>query len=75
MPTPRQSFKAKLQNREIVTGTGINQPSASLAEFMAAQGFDQIFIDCEHAGPGIETVVEMARARRRSCARGRASRA
>lgn len=64
MPTPRQIFKAKLANLETVTGVGVNQPSPGLVEFLANQGFDQIFIDCEHAGPGIESVVEMARAAR-----------
>jgi 4-hydroxy-2-oxoheptanedioate aldolase len=64
MSTPRQTFKAKLANLEPVTGIGANQSSAALVEFLAQQGFDQIFIDCEHAGPGIETVIEMARAAR-----------
>ena len=47
------SLKIKLASGEVALMVNPNHPSPSLTEFIALQGFDAIFIDCEHgmAGP------------------------
>jgi 4-hydroxy-2-oxoheptanedioate aldolase len=62
MTTPRQALKEKLAARAPVVGVGVDHPSTGLAEVLAHAGFDLVFIDCEHAGPGIERVADMVRA-------------
>src|SRR5476649_1450541 len=60
----RRALKTKLANRELVRGVLADFPSADLVASLARLGFDLIFIDCEHAGPDFETVVQMTRAAR-----------
>ncbi|HEX4077555.1 MAG TPA: aldolase/citrate lyase family protein [Rhizomicrobium sp.] len=62
MTNPRRRLKEKFARREMILGVSPDYPSAGLVEFLGRSGFDLIFIDCEHAGPGIENLVEMARA-------------
>jgi 4-hydroxy-2-oxoheptanedioate aldolase len=62
MTTPRQTLKRKLLQRELVVGVALDHPASSLAEHLAARGFDLVFIDCEHAGPGFERVPDLVRA-------------
>ncbi|MFT8243356.1 HpcH/HpaI aldolase family protein [Roseomonas sp. BN140053] len=62
MNPARGALKRKLARRERVLGVGVDYPSPALAERLAGAGFDLVFIDCEHGGPGIERVAEMARA-------------
>jgi 2-keto-3-deoxy-L-rhamnonate aldolase RhmA len=57
-------FKEKLRRDEVVVVLNPDHPSASLTEFVAALGFDGVFIDCEHGMAGIERVQEMCRAAR-----------
>jgi 4-hydroxy-2-oxoheptanedioate aldolase len=57
-------FKEKLQRDEVVVVVNPDHPSASLTEFVAALGFDGVFIDCEHGMATIERVQEMCRAAR-----------
>ena len=57
-------FKEKLGRDEVVVVLNPDHPSASLTEFVAALGFDGVFIDCEHGMAGIERVQEMCRAAR-----------
>jgi 2-keto-3-deoxy-L-rhamnonate aldolase RhmA len=61
MSTP---FKEKLKRDEVVVVLNPDHPSASLTEFVAALGFDGVFIDCEHGMAGIERVHDMCRAAR-----------
>jgi len=61
MTTP---FKEKLRRDEVVVVLNPDHPSASLTEFIAALGFDGVFIDCEHGMAGIERVQDMCRAAR-----------
>ncbi|HVZ17127.1 MAG TPA: aldolase/citrate lyase family protein [Terriglobales bacterium] len=62
MTSARVRLKEKLAKRELVVGVSPDYPSPGLVEFLGRAGFDLVFIDCEHAGPGIETLVEMVRA-------------
>jgi 2-keto-3-deoxy-L-rhamnonate aldolase RhmA len=62
--SPDRILKRKLADRRLVKGVRAEIPSADLVEFLAPLGFDFIFIDCEHAGPDFQTVVQMARAAR-----------
>jgi 4-hydroxy-2-oxoheptanedioate aldolase len=62
MTTPRDVLRAKLATRALVVGVGVDHPSTGLAEVLGRAGFDLVFIDCEHAGPGIERVADMVRA-------------
>jgi 4-hydroxy-2-oxoheptanedioate aldolase len=55
-------FKEKLSRGEIVVVVNPDHPSPSLTEFVAALGFDGIFIDCEHGMASVERVQEMCRA-------------
>lgn len=64
METPRKRIKAKLKNRELLIGVNPQFASSGLTEFIASQGVELIFIDCEHGGPDIERVSDMARAAR-----------
>jgi 4-hydroxy-2-oxoheptanedioate aldolase len=64
MNPARRRIKEKLARRELVIGISPVYPAPGLGEFLAARGFDMIFIDCEHAGPDIEGVGDMARAAR-----------
>jgi 4-hydroxy-2-oxoheptanedioate aldolase len=64
MTTARQHVHQKLASRQPTTCANPDYPSAALCEFLGNQGFDLIFIDCEHGGPGIERVVDMACAAR-----------
>jgi len=60
----RRALKSKLAERALVQGVLADFPSDDLVAALASLGFDLIFIDCEHGGPDIETVVRMARAAR-----------
>jgi 4-hydroxy-2-oxoheptanedioate aldolase len=62
MNAPRQTLKRKLQQRDLVVGVALDHPSPSLAEMLGGLGFDLVFIDCEHAGPGFERVPDLVRA-------------
>jgi len=62
MSSPRQTLKRKLRERDLVVGIALDHPSPSLAEVLGGLGFDLIFIDCEHAGPGFERVPDLVRA-------------
>jgi len=57
-------FKEKLRRDEVVIVVNPDHPSPSLTEFVAALGFDGVFIDCEHGMAGFERVQEMCRAAR-----------
>jgi 2-keto-3-deoxy-L-rhamnonate aldolase RhmA len=57
-------FKEKLLRDDVVVVLNPDHPSASLTEFVAALGFDGVFIDCEHGMAGIERVQDMCRAAR-----------
>jgi 2-keto-3-deoxy-L-rhamnonate aldolase RhmA len=57
-------FKEKLRRDDVVVVLNPDHPSASLTEFVAALGFDGVFIDCEHGMAGIERVQDMCRAAR-----------
>ena len=57
-------FKEKLRRDEVVVVVNPDHPSPSLTEFVAALGFDGVFIDCEHGMAGFERVQEMCRAAR-----------
>jgi 4-hydroxy-2-oxoheptanedioate aldolase len=58
----RRRLKEKLARRGRILGVGVVYPSTGLAETLALSGVDLVFIDCEHAGPGVETVADMVRA-------------
>ena len=58
------SLKIKLASGEVALMVNPNHPSPSLTEFIALQGFDAIFIDCEHGMAGPERVQDMCRAAR-----------
>jgi 4-hydroxy-2-oxoheptanedioate aldolase len=62
MSTPRQKLHRKLAQREKVVGVALDHPAPGLAEVLARCGFDLVFIDCEHAGPGFERVPDLVRA-------------
>ena len=57
-------FKEKLGRDEVVVVVNPDHPSPSLTEFVAALGFDGVFIDCEHGMAGFERVQDMCRAAR-----------
>jgi 4-hydroxy-2-oxoheptanedioate aldolase len=64
MTTARRRLKHKLAKREQVVGVVVDYASPGLVEFLGGLKFDVAFIDCEHAGPGIESVADMVRAAR-----------
>ena len=54
-------FKEKFQNQEVVIGTWIQIPSASICEIAAAQKLDWLAVDMEHTEIGYETLIDMFR--------------
>jgi 4-hydroxy-2-oxoheptanedioate aldolase len=56
----RREMHERLARRDIVTGCSVDQPSVALAGMLGRQGFDLVFIDTEHGGPGIERVGDLA---------------
>lgn len=60
----RMTLKDKLARGDVATMINPDHPSPSLVEFIAALGFDAVFIDCEHGMAGPERVQEMCRAAR-----------
>ena len=58
------TLKQKISAGELSLMINPNHPSPSFTEFIAAQGFDAIFIDCEHGMAGPERVQDMCRAAR-----------
>lgn len=58
------TLKEKIAAGELSLMINPNHPSPSFTEFIAAQGFDAIFIDCEHGMAGPERVQDMCRAAR-----------
>lgn len=65
MTALRQQLKDRLARRDFVIGINPSFPSTGLVEAVARR-FDVIFIDCENAGPDIETIPDLARAARAS---------
>jgi 4-hydroxy-2-oxoheptanedioate aldolase len=59
-----ERVKKSLADRSPVVWVNLQYPSIQLAEFLSLEGADVIFIDCEHGGPGIETVSNLAVATR-----------
>ena len=57
-------LKEKLASGGVALMVNPNHPSPSLTEFIASQGFDAIFIDCEHGMASPERVQDMCRAAR-----------
>lgn len=57
----RQQLKERLARRDFVIGINPSFPSTGLVETLARR-FDLIFIDCENAGPDVETIPDLARA-------------
>jgi 4-hydroxy-2-oxoheptanedioate aldolase len=62
MSTPRRALHGKLMARAPVAGVALDHPAPGLAEVLGRCGFDLVFIDCEHAGPGFERVPDLVRA-------------
>lgn len=58
------TFKQKLARGELALMINPDHPSPSLAEFVARQGFDALFIDCELGMAGPERVQELCMAAR-----------
>ena len=56
----RERARRKLEARQEVHGCSLDYPTTALAVDLARGGFDLIFIDCEHGGPGIERVQDLA---------------
>lgn len=60
--TPRKRVKQLLKDREMTIGVNPQYPSSDLVEFIASNGIDLLFIDCEHGGPDVERVSDVTRA-------------
>ncbi len=61
MPAMRKQLKERLARRDFVIGINPSFPATGLVEVLARR-FDLIFIDCENAGPDVETIPDLARA-------------
>ena len=57
----RQELKARLARRDHVIGIHPKFPSADLIAALAPR-FDYVFIDCENAGPDVESIPNLVRA-------------
>lgn len=64
MTSPAQRFKARLAAGERLILVNPDDVAAGLAQFIASNGADAIFIDCEHGAPSFLDVENMARATR-----------
>lgn len=64
MSSARETLKAKLAKREAVSGVVLNFSSSMLSLNLAKLGFDFIFVDCEHGGPDVGQVFDIALAAR-----------
>lgn len=63
MPSPRQRLKEKLARAEFTLGIHAKYSDADLVEAIAPH-CDFVFLDCENAGPDVETIPNLARAAR-----------
>lgn len=61
-PSPAEKLKSGLARREKLLVVNIDYSNASLVEFLARNGADVIFIDCEQGDTGIETIPDLVRA-------------
>lgn len=66
-PSTRAALRRRLRAGEAMAGCSLDYPTVQLA-FDLAPGFDILLIDCEHGGPGIETVPALVAAAR-ACGR------
>lgn len=57
----REALKSRLARRDLVIGIAPKFASADLVAALAPR-FDYVFIDCENAGPDMETIPELVRA-------------
>jgi len=57
-------IREKLARGETVIKVNPNYPSPRLVEFLGQQGFDAVFLDCEHGNLTIDMVEDMARGAR-----------
>lgn len=57
----RASLKARLARRDFVIGIAPKFPSTDLVAALAPR-FDYVFLDCENAGPDVETIPDLVRA-------------
>lgn len=63
MPTPRQRLKEKLARADFVLGIHAKYSDSDLVEAIAPH-CDFVFLDCENAGPDVQTIPDLARAAR-----------
>lgn len=63
MAAPREILKQKLARREFAIGIHAKFANADLVEAIAPH-CDFVFLDCENAGPDVETIPNLARAAR-----------
>lgn len=63
MTSPRATLKEKLRRRDFVLGIHCKYPNGDLVEAIAPH-CDFVFLDCENAGPDVETIPDLARAAR-----------
>ena len=56
------SLKARLKKGEILLGTWVGIPSATVADVVSSCGLDFVIIDTEHGPAGVETAENMVRA-------------
>ncbi|MET0868558.1 MAG: aldolase/citrate lyase family protein [Pseudorhodoplanes sp.] len=63
MSQPRQRLKEKLARRDFTLGIHAKYSDADLVEAIAPH-CDFVFIDCENAGPDVQTIPNLARAAR-----------
>ncbi len=66
-PAGRTALRHRLAARDTMLGCSLDYPTVGLAVDLAGR-FDILFIDCEHGGPGIESVPALVAAAR-ACGR------
>lgn len=63
MSAPRLRLKEKLARADFVLGIHCKYPNGDLVEAIAPH-CDFVFLDCENAGPDVQTIPDLARAAR-----------
>lgn len=58
----KHGFRQRLHNGDMLLGTMINLPSASIAEVLAAAGYDWLFVDGEHGALGAAELLSILQA-------------
>ena len=63
------NFRQRLQQGELLFGTGVTLTSPAVSELLAEAGFDWLFLDAEHApleSSALQAMLQAAGARRRT---------